>query len=90
MTMHLEQSAIGPPLSRLTAAIWARFQAWREQRAERAQIEALEALGPEVLDDIGIRIVKADKPANFIPVFNPYGIAAATVFAPRPAEGDEL
>jgi uncharacterized protein YjiS (DUF1127 family) len=90
MTMHLEQSAIRPPFTRLTAAIRARFKAWREQRAERAQIDALEALGPEILDDIGIRIVKGDKPANFLPVFNPYGIVAAAVFAPRPAERDEF
>ena len=90
MTMHVEQSAIRPPFSSLAAAIRAKFKAWRERQAERAQIEALEALGPEILEDMGVRISAADKPANFIPAFNPYGIVAAAVFAPRPAERDEL
>lgn len=89
MTMHLEQSAIRPPFSGLAAAIRAKFKAWREQRAERAQIEALQALGPEVLDDIGVRILADEKSAHFIPVLNPYGIVAAAVFAPRQTKRDE-
>jgi len=86
MTTHV-RSAISSPLSALYAAIRAGFKAWRQQRAEQVQIEALEALGPEVLDDIGIKIVK-DKPTNFVPVYDPYGIVASAVFAPKSSKRD--
>ncbi len=90
MTVHLEQSAIRPPFSGLAAAIREKFRAWREQRVERCQIEALQALGPEVLEDFGAKILAAEKPTNFIPVMNPYGIVAAAIFAPRQPEREEF
>jgi hypothetical protein len=94
MTTHVEHGTIRsaglPPFTNLTAAIRTRFKAWRAQQIERAQIEALEALAPEILDDIGVRIAKAANPPNFIPVFNPYALVVAAVFAPRPADRDEL
>jgi hypothetical protein len=84
MTMHVEQGGIRsvryPAFSNLSAVIRVKFREWRAQRMERAQIQALEALGPEILDDIGVRIEKAERPLNFIPVVNPYGILAAAVF----------
>jgi uncharacterized protein YjiS (DUF1127 family) len=93
MTTHFEQGEIrsaGSPFANLSAVIRAKFKAWREQRVERAQIEALEALGPEVLDDIGVRIVNAEKPANFVPVLNPYAIVVAALFAQGPTKRDEF
>jgi hypothetical protein len=89
MTMHVEHGTI-PATSSLLDAIWAKFKAWRAQRIERAQIEALEACEPGILENIGARHGKAEIPPHFIPVCNPYGIVAAAVFAPRPRERDEL
>lgn len=93
MTMHTEQSAIrsaGYSFADLFALIEAKYRTWRAQRIERAAIEALQALGPEILEDIGVRILDADKPAGFIPVLNPYAIVAAAVFAPGRREREEI
>jgi hypothetical protein len=84
MTMHIEQGAIRsayPLFGNFSAVMRAKFKAWRAQRIERAQIEALAGLDPGILDDIGISVVNADKP--FLPVLNPYGIVADALFAPR-------
>jgi hypothetical protein len=84
MTMHTEQSAIrsaGYPFADLFAPIRAKYMTWRAQRIERAQSEALAGLDSQILDDIGVSIVNDDR--HLLPVFSPYGIVAAEVFAPR-------
>jgi hypothetical protein len=94
MTTHVEHGTIhsaGFPLfSNLNAAIRAKFQAWRARQIERAQIEALEALGPEILDDIGVSIVKADKLPKSRALSHPYVIAVTAMCTPHPTERGEL
>jgi hypothetical protein len=94
MTTHVEHGAIRsvgyPSSGNFAQAIWASFKAWRQERRERAEIEAVAALDPQILDDIGAGIAKAERPSSFVPVLNPYAIVVDAVFAPRPAERDEL
>ena len=57
MTMPIEQRTTALPrgfLSKLRFMICAQYKEWRAQQMARTELEALEALGPDVLDDIGI------------------------------------
>lgn len=95
MNTHVEHSVVVHPasqplLSRLAARLSARFKAWRAQQIERAEIEALEALGPEMLDDIGVSIVKSGKPPKSIAVCNPYLIATKALSTAHPTERGEI
>ena len=63
MTMPIEQRTTALPrgfLSKLRFMICAQYKEWRAQQMARTELEALEALGPDVLDDIGIRIVRTN------------------------------
>jgi len=94
MNTHVEhgmiRSAGFPLFGNLSAVIKAKFKAWRAQRIERVQIEALKALDPEVLDDIGVSFGKGDKAPFFLPVVNPYAIVVAALIASRPQDRGEL
>jgi hypothetical protein len=72
-----------------TAMIRTKVKAWREQRAERALIEQLEALGPEVLDDIGVKIEGNRKTPKHLTIGHPYVIAATALGASHPKEHGE-
>jgi uncharacterized protein YjiS (DUF1127 family) len=89
MNTHVEYRTRFALFSRLTAMMSAKFKAWRAQQIERLEIEALEALGPELLDDIGVRIVKVGKPPKSIAVCNPYAISVAALSKSQSAEHSE-
>ena len=76
MNTHVEHGTIRSVRFSIINSLNAMLRAWRIQRLERAQIEALEALGPEVLDDIGVRIVKDGMPPRSAVVSHPYVVAA--------------
>lgn len=91
MNTHVEHSVVVRPAGQtLLSRLAARFKAWRTQQIERAEMEALEALGPEVLDDIGVRIVKTGRPPKSIAICNPHVLAAATLSTARPTERGEI
>lgn len=95
MNTHVEHSTIARPasstlLSRLLAKVSARFKAWRAQQIERSEIEALEALGPEALDDIGVTIKKVGKPPKSMAVCNPYLIATKALTSSQHKERGEF
>jgi hypothetical protein len=94
MTTHVEHGTIHSAgftlLSKLSAAIGAKYKAWRAQQIERAQIEAVKALGPEILEDIGVSFDKGDEPPNLIPVLNPYALVVAALITPQRKERGEL
>ena len=83
MTTHTEQRASSTLWNSLAGAIAAGFRSWRMQRIERANIEALEALGPELLDDIGVSIVRDGKEARSIAFCNPHAIAVSALARPK-------
>jgi hypothetical protein len=83
MNTHVEQRTRSTLWSNLASAIVSRFKAWQAQRIERANIEALEALGPEVLDDIGVTIVRDGKRARSIASCNPHAIAMEALSRPK-------
>ena len=93
MSTHFEHGAIrtaGSPLVRyLAALVRSKLKEWRVQRLERAQIEALEALGPEILDDIGVRIVREGRPSKSMGVCHPYVIAISAMGASKSKERGE-
>ena len=68
-------------LSKLQSMICARYKEWRAQQMARAELEALEALGPDVLDDIGITIVKTNTGPRPIAMCNPHHIAMSALSA---------
>ncbi|WP_119272008.1 hypothetical protein [Taklimakanibacter deserti] len=94
MATHVEHGTIrqaGSPLfTHLAAALRAKVKAWRAQRIERAQTEALKALDPEVLDDMGVSFGKDDKAPFFLPVVNPYAIVVTALMTSRPTDRPEL
>jgi len=94
MTMPIEQRTTALPrgfLSKLRFMICAQYKEWRAQQMARTELEALEALGPDVLDDIGIRIVKTNTGPKPIALCNPHHIALSALSAaaekPRKARG---
>jgi uncharacterized protein YjiS (DUF1127 family) len=56
-----------PPLSitRLVAALVARWDAWRERRAQRHELEALSCLDAATLRDLGLEEGYASRAAAF-------------------------
>lgn len=62
-------------LSRLAA--WARlkYEAYRKHRLEIEAREALRAMSPELLDDIGVKIDDSGKPVPTFACQNPHVIA---------------
>lgn len=95
MTTHVEhRTTVVQPrftlLRRFAALLGTRFKAWRAQQIERSEIEALEALGPDVLNDIGVTIVKTGKPPRPIAVCNPHVIAAAVLSTSQSTERGEF
>ncbi|MGE0241632.1 MAG: hypothetical protein AB7F09_18165 [Parvibaculaceae bacterium] len=93
MNTHGEHGAIRSAgfllFNNLTALIGARLKAWRAQRLERAQIAALEALGPEILDDIGVSIVTVGRQPKSMAACHPHLIAATALGASKPTKRDE-
>jgi hypothetical protein len=87
MNTHLEQRTGTTLWSNLASAIVTRFQAWKAERIERANIEALEALGPEVLDDIGVTIVRGGKQVKAFTSCNPHAIAMEALSRPKKRSG---
>jgi uncharacterized protein YjiS (DUF1127 family) len=84
MTTHIEQRTTIRPASRgLASAILVLFKAWRARRIERANIEALEALGPELLDDIGVTIVRDGREVKAFAACNPHAIAMDALSRPK-------
>lgn len=95
MNTHVEHhTAVRPGvfalLNRFSSLMSARFKDWRARQIERAELEALEALGPEVLDDIGASIAKTGKPPKSMAVCNPYLIATAALSTPHAKERGEF
>ncbi|MFZ5676865.1 MAG: hypothetical protein ACOZAM_28215 [Pseudomonadota bacterium] len=95
MNTHVEHRAIVRPtgialLDRFTARICNLFRAWRVRQTESADIEALEALGPELLDDIGVTIRKGGKPPKSIAVCSPHLIATEALTNFKPTERGEF
>ena len=94
MTTHVEHGTIRSAgfslFSNLNTEIRTRYKAWRAERARHEQIEALRALGPEILDDIGVSLEKSDDPSKFIAVFNPYAIVVSALYASTPTKRDEF
>lgn len=93
MTMHVDRSVvIRPPgatfFGRLMSFASAEFSAWRTQRIERANLEALQALGPELLDDIGVKIMTTGRPAKSVAVCHAH-VIAATLLAAQPTKRGE-
>jgi hypothetical protein len=93
MSTHFDHGAISsagfPLFHKLSAMMRSKLKEWREQRLERAQIEALEALSPEILDDIGVRIVREGRPSKSMAVCHPYVIAIGAMGASNPKERGE-
>jgi len=84
MNTHIEQRATVRPAGRgLASAILALFKAWRARRIERANIEAPEALGPELLDDIGVTIVRDGRQATAFASCNPHAIVMEALSRPE-------
>jgi uncharacterized protein YjiS (DUF1127 family) len=85
--MNTHRTAVRPVGARrwrrLISAITAGFKTWRADKAERDAIEALEALGPEILDDIGVTIVKEGNEPKSIARCNPYLIATMAMSSSR-------
>lgn len=95
MNTHAKHGAIVRPtgialFGRITARICNLLKAWRARQIERATLEALEALGPELLDDIGVSIQTTGKPPKSIAVCNPYLIATQAPIESTQAERGEF
>lgn len=95
MNTHVEHRTTVRPgvlalLDKFTALTSAKFKAWRAQRIERAELEALEALGPEVLDDIGVTIMKTGKPPRSMAVCSPHLIATTALYETKSKERGEF
>lgn len=93
MTMHVDRSVvIRPPgatfFGRLMSFASAELRAWRAQRIERANFEALQALAPELLDDIGVKIVTTGRPVKSMATCHSH-VIAATLFAAQPTKRGE-
>lgn len=93
MTTHVEHGTIRSDgfslFGNVNAEVRARYKAWRAERARHEQIEALRALGPDILDDIGVSLEKPRDPAHLIAVFNPYAIVVSALYASPPMERGE-
>lgn len=63
------------PLSRLAAWAKVKHEAYRKRRREIEALEALKAMSPELLDDIGVSLDKAGKPVERAATQHPYVIA---------------
>lgn len=85
--MNTHRTAVRPlgarRWQRLVSAIKAGFKSWRADQAEREAIEALEALGPELLDDIGVTIVRDGGGPKSIALCNPHLIATMAMSSSR-------
>ena len=84
MNTPIEQRTTALPrgfalLSKLQSMICVRYKEWRAQQLARAELEALEALGPDVLDDIGITIVRTNIGPRPIAMCNPHHIALSAL-----------
>jgi hypothetical protein len=95
MSTHVEHRAIARPpqlslFSRFTTWLGAGFKTWRAQQIERANIEALAALGPDLLNDVGVTIHKAGKPPKSIAICNPHLIAMDSLSISKPTERGEF
>lgn len=86
MNTHVQSRSGFALLSRLRSAIIAGYKTWRAEQAERAALEALEALGPEVLKDIGVTIVKTSNGPTPIAQFNPHLIATRALSEKQPTK----
>jgi hypothetical protein len=95
MNTHVDHRAIVRPtgfalFDKLAARICNSYKAWRARQIERDNIEALEALGPELLDDIGVTVQKAGKPPKSIAICNPHLIATDALTTTKPTERGEF
>lgn len=95
MNTHVDHRAIVRPtgfvlFDKFAARICNRYKAWRARQIERANIEALAALGPELLDDIGVTLQKTGGPPKSIAVCNPHLIAMDSLSMPKPTERGEF
>jgi uncharacterized protein YjiS (DUF1127 family) len=90
MGTHGEQVTIRPAgfllIGHLAAALRAAVRAWRDERRERAEIAALEALGPEMLDDIGVTIRRAGRRPRAVAAAHPHVIAIGALGAMAPKD----
>ena len=91
MNTHVEHRTTVRPgvlvlLDKFNALMIAKFKASRARQIERAELEALEALGPEVLDDIGITVVKTGNPPRPMAVCSPHVIATSALYATQSKE----
>jgi uncharacterized protein YjiS (DUF1127 family) len=95
MNTHVEHRAVVRPtgfalFDRFAARICNHYKAWRARQIERDNIEALKALGPELLDDIGVTIRKAGTPPKSIAICNPHLIATDALTISKPTERGEF
>ncbi len=95
MNTHAEhhapvRSGVLALLDKFHALMITTFKTWRAQQIERAELEALEALGPEVLEDIGVSLVETGRPPKSVAVCHPYVIAAGALSATRSKEHGEF
>jgi uncharacterized protein YjiS (DUF1127 family) len=87
MNTHVDHRAIVRPtgfvlFDKFAARVCNMYKAWRVRQIERADVEALEALGPELLDDIGVTLRKQGKPPKSMAVCNPHLIATDALSKP--------
>jgi uncharacterized protein YjiS (DUF1127 family) len=63
------------PLSRFAAWAKLKHEAYRKRRREIEALEALKAMSPELLDDIGVSLDQSGKPMETAATQHPYVIA---------------
>jgi hypothetical protein len=95
MNTHVDHRAIVRPtgfvlFDKFAARICNQYKAWRARQIERANIDALAALGPDLLDDVGVAIHKAGKPPKSIAICNPHLIAMDSLSLSKPTERGEF